>query len=157
MFGQSFKFFAPPTTKWRSLKFFAKLNGNHMSWLIFPNLASIRHLVSLNCIIWAKVRQLIEYSSYGKALFTITRPSNIQLLKFWLFNFSNFQTTFVKNVMKNLPGFKIYFESTYKSLPLLQYLWSEISRQWNNGPLNFFWNLHGRTFCFLNFVKWEKY
>ena len=146
MFGQSFKFFAPPTTKWRSLKFFAKLNGNHMSWLIFPNLASIRHLVSLNCIIWAKVRQLIEYSSYGKALFTITRPSNIQLLKFWLFNFSNFQTTFVKNFMKKLPGFKTYFESTYKS-----------TFETYNGPLIFLKNLHKRAFCFLNFVKWGKY
>ena len=31
----------------------------------------------------------------------------------WLFIFSNFQTTFVKHLMKNLTGFKIYFESTH--------------------------------------------
>ena len=30
VFGQSFKFFEPPTTKWRFFKFFAKLNGNHI-------------------------------------------------------------------------------------------------------------------------------
>ena len=40
--------------------------------------------------------------------------------------------------MSKLPGFKIYFESTDKVLPLHEYLWSENSRQWNNGPLNFF-------------------
>ena len=92
-----------------------------------------------------------------KPVFTITGSSNIQLLKFWLFNSSNFQTTFVKNFTKKLPGFKIDFESNDKFLPLHQYLWSEISRQWNNGPLKFFWNLYGRAFCFLNFVKWGKY
>ena len=30
VFGESFKFFNPTTTKWRSFKFFAKLNGNHI-------------------------------------------------------------------------------------------------------------------------------
>ena len=71
-------------------------------------------------------------------MFTITGPSNIQLLKFWLFNFPNFHITFFKNFMKILSEFKIDFESTDKVLPLHQYLWSKISRQWNNGPLNFF-------------------
>ena len=74
-----------------------------------------------------------------KALFPITGPSNIQLLKFWLFNFSNFLTNFVKNFMKKTSRFQnIDFESTDKVLPLHQYLWSEISWQWNNSPLNFF-------------------
>ena len=52
VFGESFKFFDPLTTKWRSFTFFAKLNGNH---ILMANFASIRHLVSLNCIIWAKI------------------------------------------------------------------------------------------------------
>ena len=30
VFGESFKFFDPPTTKWRSFNFFVKLNGNHI-------------------------------------------------------------------------------------------------------------------------------
>ena len=54
--------------------------------------------------------------------------------------------------MKKPPGFKIDFESTDKVLPLHQYLWSEISRQWNNNPLN----LHGRAFCFLNLSNERK-
>ena len=80
----------------------------------------------------------MEYSSYEKAAFTITGPLNIQLLKFWLFNSSNFQTDLVKNFMEKLSGFEIGFEIIDKVLPLDQYLWSEISQQWNNGPLNFF-------------------
>ena len=49
------------------------------------------------------------------------------------FNFWNSDililTTFVKNFIKKLPGFKIYFESTDKVLTLHQYLRSEISRR----------------------------
>ena len=56
--------------------------------------------------------------------------------------------------MCDIFGFEIWFESTDAVLPFHKYLWSEISRQWNNGPLNFFWNSHRRASCFLNFVKW---
>ena len=68
-------------------------------------------------------------------MFTITRSSNLHFLKFWHFNFSNFQTTFVKIFTKKPPGFKIDFESADKVLRIHQYLWSEISRKWNNGLL----------------------
>ena len=67
----------------------------------------------------------MEYSSYEKAVFTITGPLNIQLLKFWLFTLSNFQMNFVKNFMEKIPGFKTDFESP-DVLPPHQYLWSEI-------------------------------
>ena len=156
MFDESFKFFDPPTTKWRSLRFFVKLNGNH---ILMANFSKLRKYQTFGFIELHNLSkgQFIEYSSYEKSLFTITGPSIIQLLIFWLFNFSYFQTTFVKNFLEKLPGLKIYFVSTDKVLPLHQYLWSEISWQWNNGPLNFFWNLRGRVFCFLNFVKWGKY
>ena len=72
-------------------------------------------------------------------------------LKFWHFNFSNFQTTLVNIFAKKPLDFKIDFEIIDKVLPLHRYLWSEISRQWNNF-LNFFnfLNLLGRAFCFLN-------
>ena len=40
--------------------------------------------------------------------------------------------------MKEPPGFKIDFENTDKVLSLHQYLLSEISRQWKNSPLIFF-------------------
>ena len=71
-------------------------------------------------------------------MFTVTRSSNLHFLKFWRFDFSNFQTTFVKIFTKRPPGFKIDFEGTDKVLRIHQDLWSEISRQWNNGPLTFF-------------------
>ena len=36
LFGASFNFFDRPTTKWRSFKFFVKLNGNHIIMVNFP-------------------------------------------------------------------------------------------------------------------------
>ena len=71
-------------------------------------------------------------------MFTITRSSNLHFPKFWHFSFSNFQTTFVKIFTRKPPSFKKYSESADKVLRIHQYLWSEISRQWNNGPLTFF-------------------
>ena len=38
MFGESFKFFDPLTTKRRSFKFFAKLNRNHILMANFSKL-----------------------------------------------------------------------------------------------------------------------
>ena len=38
VFLESFKFFDAPTTKWRSFKFFAKLNGNHILMANFSKL-----------------------------------------------------------------------------------------------------------------------
>ena len=151
MLGESVKFFGRPTTKRQTFKFFSKLNGNHILIANFSKLCKYQTfgLIELHNL---SKGQLIEYSSYEKTMFTITGASNVQLLKFWLFNFPNFHITFFKNFMKRLPGFKIDFESTDKVLPLHQYLWSKISRQWNNGPLIFlffffyFWNLHGRAF-----------
>ena len=67
----------------------------------------------------------------------VVEHTTFEIMTFW-FWFANFQTNFVKNFMKKLPGFKIDFESTDKVLPLHQYIWSEIFRQWNNSPSNFF-------------------
>ena len=39
VFGESFKFFDSPTTKWRSFKFFAKLNGNR---ILMANCSKLR-------------------------------------------------------------------------------------------------------------------
>ena len=61
---------------------------------------------------------MIEYSSYEKAVFTITRFSNIRFLQIWHFDFSNFQTTFAKIFTKKPLGFKMDFEITDKVLAL---------------------------------------
>ena len=58
--------------------------------------------------------------------------------------------------MKKIPGFKIYFESCKKVLPLYQYLWSGISRQWNNGPLNFFLKFIGKSLSLLKFCQMRQ-
>ena len=59
--------------------------------------------------------QLSDMKSYEKPLFTITGRSSIQLLQFWRFNFSNFQTTFVKNFMKNFQFSKYILKVLIKS------------------------------------------
>ena len=89
-------------------------------------------------------------------MFTITGPSDIQLLTFWLFNFSNIQTAFFKTFMKRLPGFKIDFESAAKVLPLHQYLWSEISLQWNNSPSNFFFKFARKSVFLFKFCQMRE-
>ena len=46
VFGENFKFFDLSTTKWRSFKFFAKLNGNHILLANFSKFPKYRrHLV----------------------------------------------------------------------------------------------------------------
>ena len=45
VFVESFKFFDPPTTKWRSFKFFAKLNGNHILMANFSKLRKYQTFV----------------------------------------------------------------------------------------------------------------
>ena len=139
MLGESFKFFDPPTTKWRCLKFFTKLNGNH---ILMPNFSKLRKyqtfgLIQLHNL--KKCQLAVRIFKLWKSYVYDYRGLEHTTLKFRLYNFSNFQTTFVKNFMKILSGFKKYFESTDKVLPLHQYLWSEISRQWKvSWPLIFF-------------------
>ena len=45
VFFESFKFFDPPNTKWRSFKFFAKLNGNHILMANFSKLCKYQTFV----------------------------------------------------------------------------------------------------------------
>ena len=75
MFGESFKFFHALTTKRRSFKFFAKLNGNHILIANFskPRKYQTFGLIELHNL--SKIQSLIKYLSYGKAVFTITGSS----------------------------------------------------------------------------------
>ena len=45
VFLESFKFFEPPTTKWRPFKFFVKLNGNHILMANFSKLRKYQTFV----------------------------------------------------------------------------------------------------------------
>ena len=96
---------------------------------------------------------MIEYSSYEKLCLRL--PGRRTYI-FWnsdILIFPTFEQLLSKFLRKKPPGFKLDFESTDKVLPLHQYLRSKIFWQWNNSPLNFFKNLYGRAFCFLNFVN----
>ena len=75
MLGESFKFFHPLTTKRRSFKFFAKLNGNHILIANFskPRKYQTFGLIELHNL--SRIQSLIKYLSYGKAVFTITGSS----------------------------------------------------------------------------------
>ena len=151
MLFESFKFFVSPTSKWRLFKLFAKLNGNHISVVIFSKLCKYQRFVLI------KLHNLSK-DKLADRIFKLWKSC---VYDDWvvehIFYFYNFQKNFVKIFTKKPPGFKIDFESTDKVLPLHQSLWSEISWQWNNVSLNFFQNLHGGAFWFLNFVKWGKY
>ena len=45
VFGDSFRFFDSTTTKWRSIKFFSKLNGNHILMANFSKLRKYQTFV----------------------------------------------------------------------------------------------------------------
>ena len=136
MFAESFKFFDPSTTKWRSFKF-----RKYQTFVLIE----LRNL--------SKGQLADRIFKFEKAVFTITSSSNIHFLKFWHFNFSNFQTTFVKIFTKKPPEFYIDFESADKFLPLHQYLWSEISWQWNNGS---FLKLVRKSLLLLEFCQMRE-
>ena len=146
--------------KWRSFKSFAKLNENH---ILMDNFSKLRKYQTFVLI---ELHNLSK-DSHEKAVFTITGSPNIHFLKFWAwhFKFSNFQTTFVKIFTKKPLGFKIGFESTDKFYLFtiiydLKFLDNQTTTLWFFFFFFFFffiWNLHGRAFYFLKFVRWEKY
>ena len=84
--------------------------------------------------------------------YRVVEHTTFEILTFW-FWFANFQTNFVKNFMKKFPGLKIDFESIDKVLPLHQYIWSEISQQWNNSHLIFFLKFAPKSILLLKFFQ----
>ena len=54
VFVESFKVFDPPTTKWRSFKFFAKLNGNHILMANFSKLCKYQTFGLIELHNWSK-------------------------------------------------------------------------------------------------------
>ena len=139
MFGESFKFFDPPTTKWRSFKFFAKLNGNHILMANFSKLRKYQtfgfielHNLSKGQLV-DRTFKLWKISVYD---YGAVKHTNSDFLIF-----PTFKQLLSKILWKNFQVSKYVLKVLKKVLPLHQYLWSGISRQWNNGPLNFLWNL----------------
>ena len=96
-------------------KFFVKLNGNHILMANFSKFPKYQTFGFIELHNLSKGQLIDRIFKLSKAVLTITGPSNIQLLKFWLFNFSNFQTTFVKNFMKNFQVSKYILKVLIKS------------------------------------------
>ena len=88
---------------------------------------------------------------------TINGPSKTLLFQFSLFRFSRFPSLIVKNLLKKPPNFIMNFESSYKVALYDKFLQSTNFRKGNDGPLNFFLNLHGNAFWLFVFSKSNKY
>ena len=164
MFGESLKFFDLPTTKWRPFNFFVKLNGNHM---LMANFSKLRKYQTFGL---TELHSLNKGQSADRILKSCKScVYDYRAVNFWnadFLIFFNFQTTFVKNFMKKLAGFKTDFEVTDKILPLHQYLWSEILDNETTALWNFFLKFARKREMKeilklwkgnINFVKWRKY
>ena len=68
----------------------------------------------------------------------INGPLKTLVFYFLLFRFSKIKRLIIKNLMKKPPNFIMDFKSSYKVLVYYKFLWSENSRQWNNGPFKKF-------------------
>ena len=75
---------------------------------------------------------------------------------FFIFHFDDFLTTFTKSLLKKPPAFITDLKSSYKLLLSHKDLRSRKFWQWNDGPLKFFWILHGNTFSLFIFIKWKN-
>ena len=141
----SLKFFGPSTTKWRSYKIFAKLNGNH---LLMTNIFKLHKCQTFGLLKMLNMSKICE-----KACFTIIGLSKMLSFNFCFFLFSRCQMDIVKNVMELPSSFKMDFEDSYEVLLRHKYFWSTYFWQWNDGPFKIFWNFHGNAFCFFIFSK----
>ena len=132
MFGESFKFFDPPTTKWRSFKFFAKLNGNH---ILMANFSKFRKyqtfgLIELHNLSKGQLADRI-FKLWKSCVddYRVVEHTAFEILTSY---FLNLQKTFVKSFFLKLP-IKFYrFSNIYD----LEFLDNEAT-----ALRLFFWNL----------------
>ena len=130
----------PTYTKLRSFKLFAKLNANH---ILMSNFSKLRKYQTFGFI---ELHNLSK-GQLADTIFKLTKSSvyDYRAVKFFwnskFLIFPTFKQFLSKILWKNFQVSKYVLKVLKKVLLLHQYLWSGISRQWNNGPLNFLWNL----------------
>ena len=73
----------------------------------------------------------------------------MSFFNYYLFHYSKLQMTIVKNLIMG-------FKGSYEVLLRHKYFWYTHFWQWNGGPSEIFWNLHGNAFCSLIFLKWRN-
>ena len=135
------------------LIFFAKLNGNQ---ILMANSSSLRKY---------KTFGLIELHNLSKGwladrIFKLWKSCvcDYRVVEYIFWNsdiliFATFKQLLSFFLRKYLQVSKIDFESTDKVLPLHQYLWSEISWQWNNGPLKLFLKFAQKSLLLLKYCQ----
>ena len=152
MFGKSLKFFGQPTTKWRSCKIFAKLNGNHLLMANFFKLQEYKTFGLMKMHNMSKIWFANNKFSLPKVWFTINRPSKMLLLIFVFFIFPNFKWLLSKLLWKN-NLFYNGFRGSYEVLLRQKYFWSTHFWQWNDFLLKCFEvcsEMHLVSLLFLN-------
>ena len=93
MFGESFNFFDPPTTKRWSFNFFAKLSGNDILIANFSKLRKYQTLVLIGLHNLSKSQLADRIFKLWKSCVYDYRAVEHTTLKFWFFKFFNFRTT----------------------------------------------------------------
>ena len=88
VFGESFKFFDPLTTKWRSFNFFAKLNRNHILMAYFSKLRKYQTFgfIELHNLSKGHFFKLWKISVYD---YRAVKQTTFEILTFKFFQFSN--------------------------------------------------------------------
>ena len=135
MIRESFKFFDPPTIKWRPFNFFVKFYGNHLLMANFSNLHNyqtfgLNELQKLRKLSCAYDYRAVENTFFWNSDFFIVPTLKRLLSKILL---KNFQV--LKEILKVL--IKFY---CFTNIYVLKFLDNET-----------------RAFCFLNCVTWRKY
>ena len=141
MFAKSLKFFGPPTTKWRSCKIFAKLNGNH---LLMANIFKLHEyqtfglmkIHNVQNLIYHKIFSLLrwnkKYFSYFSKEFQLLEiilrlqlywslkddlcvisPNILRATSLWEIVARIFSYYWILNLQNFLRSFKTYVENTY--------------------------------------------
>ena len=141
MFAKSLKFFGPPTTKWRSCKIFAKLNGNH---LLMANIFKLHEyqtfglmkIHNVQNLIYHKIFSLLrwnkKYFSYFSKEFQLLEiilrlqlywslkddlcvisPNILRATSLWEIVARIFSYFWILNLQNFLRSFKTYVENTY--------------------------------------------
>ena len=153
VFVESLTFdFDSPSTKWQSFNFFAKLNGNHIFMANFPKLCKYQTFDLIKLHNLSKVKLADRIFKLWKAVYTITGSSNIHSLKFDIFpTFKRLLPKFLRKTSRFQNRFWKYWQSFTASPIFMIWNFSTMKQQ----PFEF--SLHGRAFCFLNFVKWGNY
>ena len=141
MFAKSLKFFGPPTTKWRSCKIFAKLNGNH---LLMANIFKLHEyqtfglmkIHNVQNLIYHKIFSLLRWNKKYFSCFSkefqlleiilrlqlywslkddlcVISPNILRATSLWEIVARIFSYYWILNLQNFLRSFKTYVENTY--------------------------------------------